>query len=222
MIAYFFPPLGGIASLRALRFARGLPESGWEALVVAPRSGDYHYDPTLSYPEDKVVRTLSLEISRTGRGALRKIAGKGIPEQASVLARARQFVRRWIYLPDPQVGWYPFALAAARGVVRQQRVDAIFSSSYPITAHLVARRLHRDTGLPWVADFRDLWTDWVWRGELRGRLDSRLEHALLAEATAIVTVSPTFPPVGLTAAFAITIMLLSIETVVKPPIAPIV
>lgn len=192
MLAYFFPPLGGIASLRALRFARGLPEFGWEALVVAPQSGDYHRDPALRFPESAVVRTPSLELSRVGRRAVRKVTGKEDRARASAVSRVRRFARRWLYLPDPQVGWYPFALSAARAAVRERRVDAIISSSYPITAHFVARRLHRETGLPWLADFRDLWSDWAWQGERRRRIEERMERALLREATAVVTVSPTY------------------------------
>jgi hypothetical protein len=195
MIAYFFPPLGGIASLRALRFARGLPEHGWEPLVIAPRSGDYPRDPTLVYPETGVVRTPSLEVSRTGRGAVRQLVRGASLSGSSALDRAKDLVRRWLYLPDPQVGWYPFAVAAARRAVREQRVDAVFSSAYPMTAHIVARRLHRDTGLPWVADYRDLWTDWSSASGWRRRADLGLERKALEEATAVVTVSPTYAEV---------------------------
>jgi hypothetical protein len=67
-------------------------------------------------------------------------------------------LRSWLYLPDGQIGWYRFALHAARQAVAKASIDLVFSSSPPITAHLVARRLHRETGLPWVAEFRDLWT----------------------------------------------------------------
>ena len=80
-------------------------------------------------------------------------------------------------------------------MLRDERVDVIFSSANPLTAHLVARRLHRETGLPWVAEFRDLWTDWDAPGGWRRRRDGALERALLAEATAVVTVSPTYADV---------------------------
>ena len=62
-----------------------------------------------------------------------------------VTRRIRDLVRRYVYRPDPQIGWYPFAVQAGRAILRESRFDAIFSSSFPITAHLVARRLHRVT-----------------------------------------------------------------------------
>ena len=34
----------------------------------------------------------------------------------------------------------------------------IFSTYGPSTPHLIASRLHKQTGIPWVAEFRDLWS----------------------------------------------------------------
>jgi glycosyltransferase involved in cell wall biosynthesis len=99
-------------------------------------------------------------------------------------------VRRWLYIPDGQVGWYPFALRAARRTMLETRFDAIFSSSFPITSHLVASRLQRTLGVPWVAEFRDPWTDAaLYDSQIRRRLDRRIEASILRHADAVVTVS---------------------------------
>lgn len=193
MVSYYFPPLGGIGSLRALKFATYLPEFGWEPTVLAPRHGAYYRDPSLLFPEEKVARTGSLELSRLGKRALG--AGGSDTQPAGVgpfLRRVRGLVRRFVYRPDAQVGWYPFAVAVGRRVLRERRFDAVFSSSFPITAHLVARRLHRDTGLPWVAEFRDPWTDVANPGDPLRRRDQRLERALASEAAAVVVPSPAW------------------------------
>lgn len=195
-VAYHFPPLGGVASLRALRFARLLPEFGWQPVVLTPRRGDYTRDASLTFPEAHVRRTGNLELSRAARQALSLPAGGGARlARRSPLALVRALARRWLYRPDAQIGWYPFALAAARRVLRDVRVDAILTSAFPITAHLVGRRLRRDTGLPWVADFRDLWSDWAFEPGLRLRLDQALERSLLAEASAVTSTSDTYADV---------------------------
>ena len=36
IVAYYFPPIGGIGSIRAASFAKFLREFGWEATVLAP------------------------------------------------------------------------------------------------------------------------------------------------------------------------------------------
>ena len=191
MISYYFPPLGGIGSLRALKFARYLPEFGWDPVVVAPRRGSYYRDPTLAFDERKVVRTGSLEISRTAKRMIGAGSEANRPARLGpVLGRLRHLVRRWVYRPDAQIGWYPFALAAGRRVLAEQRCDAILSSSCPVTAHLVAERLQCEYRIPWVAEFRDLWTDLGrYDSPRRQRLDEATERRLLTGATGVVTVS---------------------------------
>ncbi len=190
MVAYYFPPLGGIGSLRAMKLATYLPESGWDVTVLAPRRGTYYRDPTLSFPEEKVVRTGSLELSRAGKTVL---APGTADTQAALVGplrrRMRDAARRWLYRPDPQIGWYPFAVWAGRRVLREGRFDAVFSSSFPITAHLVGRRLHRDSGLPWVAEFRDPWTDLIAEDDPRKAPEVAQERSIVVEATRVVTVS---------------------------------
>ena len=191
MICYYFPPLGGIGSVRALKFAQYLPEFGWDPTVIAPWNGAYYRDPTLEFDEKKVIRTASLEISRAGKRMMGSGRDDTRPaEVGPVLEHVRGVVRRWIYRPDPQIGWYPFAVRSARRVLQDGKFDAIFSSSFPITAHVVARRVHQEFGIPWVAEFRDLWTDLSrYDSQRRQRLDEATERELLAAATDVVTVS---------------------------------
>ena len=195
MVQYYFPPLGGIGSVRAVKFARYLPDFGWHPVVLAPRRGFYHQDPTLEDGAVEVERSSSIELSRAARQGL---AGRGGDDLTplrpqGMLARVQRFARRWLYLPDAQAGWYPFAVQAGRRLLREGRFDAVFSSSFPITAHLVARRLAADHRLPWVAEFRDPWTDVAPAdSRLRRAIDRRLEDGILARASAVVTVSEGF------------------------------
>ena len=190
MVAYYFPPLGGIGSLRAMKLATYLPESGWDVTVLAPRRGTYYRDPTLTFPEEKVVRTGSIELSRAGKTVLAPRTSDTEAARVGSLRRlVRDAARKWLYRPDPQIGWYPFAVRAGRRALREGRFDAVFSSSFPITAHLVGRRLHRDSGLPWVAEFRDPWTDVIADGEPRKAREVARERSIVVEATRVVTVS---------------------------------
>jgi glycosyltransferase involved in cell wall biosynthesis len=193
MVNYYFPPLGGIGSLRALKFATYLPQFGWDPIVLAPRNGAYFRDSSLEYPEALIHRTGSLELSRIGKGALGIGAGD---TEAAPVGRATGFLRaaarRWLYWPDPQVGWYPFALWKGRHLLREQRFDAIFSSSFPITAHLVARHLSLRFDIPWVAEFRDPWSEVMPSDAPQRRRAERLERSLLETAVGVVVPSPAW------------------------------
>lgn len=192
-IAYYFPPLGGIGSIRLTNFALHLRDYGWDASVLTPRNGAYFRDATLTFPEERTIRTGSLELSRSGKRLLR--TGGSDTEATSVegvRAALKQFIRRYAYFPDAQIGWYPLAVVTAKRHVHRGDYDAVLSSSFPITAHLVARRLHRDLSLPWVAEFRDPWSaalpasaPWRCRAE-------RLEYSIGREASAVATVSPSW------------------------------
>lgn len=62
---------------------------------------------------------------------------------------------RLLSLPDRWVSWRVGAIVSGLYHIRKHRPNAIMSSFPIATAHLIAYDLHRLTGLPWVADFRD-------------------------------------------------------------------
>jgi glycosyltransferase involved in cell wall biosynthesis len=194
IVAYYFPPLGGAGALRVLGFAQHLPEFGWEPVVLAPSNGAYLRDPSLSFPAGQTVRTRSLELSRAGKRALAAGGDDVQPAMVGPLrSLSRRLARRWLYFPDAQVGWYPGAAAAGRRLAREGTFDAIFSSSFPITAHLVARAVHRRVEIPWIAEFRDPWSVRMSGAPaLQQRRAQRLERAIADEASAVVMTSPTW------------------------------
>ena len=87
--------------------------------------------------------------------------------------------------PDLQIGWYPAAAAGGRRLLAERPFDLIFSSAFPITSHLVAWTLKRRSALPWVAEWRDPWSD-----DPEFRVVSapalRLERAIAVKADAVV------------------------------------
>jgi len=189
MLQYYFPPLVGMGSVRAVKLAAQLPDFGWTPTVVASRSGPDGSDPSLAPADGEILRTRQLRLRRPGAAAPRPAA---TAPAASTAGGVRALLHRWIYRPDAQIGWYPFALRAARRTLRERPADVVFSSSFPITAHLVARTLHRETGLPWIAEFRDTWSDGSVQHGRRLAADTALERALVREATGVVTVSDTW------------------------------
>lgn len=140
MVAYHFPPLAGSSGIqRTLRFAKYLPEFGWEPLVltVHPRAYERTSPDLLSElpPETVVVRAPALDTAR----------------HLSFDGRYPGFLAR----PDRWISWLPGATLWGMAMIRRYRPDVIWST-YPIaTAHLIGAALHKHSGLPWVADFRD-------------------------------------------------------------------
>jgi glycosyltransferase involved in cell wall biosynthesis len=152
MFAYIFPPLAGGGVQRTLKYVKYLPLHGFSSVVVTsrPRSIPVARDPRMldEIPAGTVVvRARTLPIHRVQYkfdGALRRL---GLP---TTVARASLW-------PDEWVGWLPAAVWHGLRAVNKYRPRVIFSTSPTVTAHLAAQIVHRMTGLPWVADFRDGW-----------------------------------------------------------------
>jgi glycosyltransferase involved in cell wall biosynthesis len=195
IVAYYFPPIGGIGSIRMARFAEHLPQLGWEPTVLAPRDTPHPQDDALHVREDRVIRSRSLELSRLGRavpGRRTTSNGAGPGSRAGGLRQAiRRGAHRYVFYPDGQIGWYPGAVRAGRRALSAGGFDAIYSSSNPITAHLVARTLHRQSGLPWVAEFRDPWSDRLGRDHPYAAHAERLSRRIAGEARRVIVPTPT-------------------------------
>lgn len=204
-VSYYFPPLVGIASERASARAENLRMLGWDVTVVTVRKGHYHI---VEQPHEfafTVIRTASLELSRVIRRAYatasarpseaRTVGGAVKPVETSDSgARLRRWVREWIYIPDAQVGWVPFAtFAAARAASCPGSV--IFSTSVPYSAHLAACLAARWRGARWIAELRDPWStaaaELLPTSKLRRKLDQALERFLLARADHVILTSAT-------------------------------
>lgn len=209
LIAYYWPPLGGIGMLRATKLARYLPESGWAPVVLAPDGGVHRIAASAAETAEvahiPVIRVPFRDrlgwLRRSGRppgaalaastGGARAASGMKIRLTQGLRSWASRWLREVVDYPDAEIGWYGAAVAAAVAAVREQGIDLIFSTSSPVTAHLIAAAVARSTGRPWVADLRDLWTQnpYYPHTPVRRWSERRLERRVLGAADMLVTVS---------------------------------
>jgi hypothetical protein len=93
--------------------------------------------------------------------------------------------------PDEQIGWYRFAVEAGVKLMKEERIDLIFSTSPPETAHLIARELKKRCNVPWLADMRDLWAEDHYRKRplFKKFILKIMEKRVLKNADLLLTVS---------------------------------
>jgi len=99
-----------------------------------------------------------------------------------------------VFFPDDHLTWIPFAIRSALAVHRRQPVDAIMSTSPPISGHLVAGIVSRRIRRPWIADFRDPWIGNAFLPPLPAshrRAQAWLERWIVRNAARVVTAMPT-------------------------------
>lgn len=207
VISYYWPPASGPGVQRILKFVKYLPEFGWEATVITVKDGSYpNEDQELlkDVPSGlKVIRTQTLEPfslynSLQGKkGKSVPVAMQGIKESKSPFQRLAKYIRANYFIPDARKFWRPYARKAALKELETGQYEAIITTGPPHSTHLTGLDLHRETGLPWLADFRDPWTTIYYnrflpRTEATKRKDKSLEDAVVREASAVVAISATF------------------------------
>jgi hypothetical protein len=140
--------------------------------------------------ECRVIRTRTM----SGQWWLARSRGGRAPQSRS--SRGFGLARRAasaLLVPDTYAGWRPFAVRAALEVLKEERVDALYSTSPPESTHLAAAAVHRRTGIPWVADFRDPWMNLhllPTPTSLHRRAHRTLERRVCARASAVVVTTP--------------------------------
>jgi glycosyltransferase involved in cell wall biosynthesis len=204
-ICYYFPPSGGPGVQRGLKFARYLPEFGWEPMILTVRE-NAHFpvrDESLLHEIPaglRLQRTRCPEFYGLYRGLTgqKHSAGLDITSQSETerkpLRRMLRWLRAAVFIPDGRAAWTPFAVRAGLRMIRDEGVDLVFSSGPPFTCHVIGRSLSRKSGLPWVADYRDPWTEATFyprRPAFARALDARLEASCVREATRNVVVGET-------------------------------
>lgn len=207
IVTYYWPPSGGAGVQRWLKMAKCMAEEGIvEPIIFTPSNPDPPLrDESLlgDVPEGmQVVTYRSIEPSR----ALRKFLGKdrGGMETTSaakgkrmgLAARAMLWVRGNIFIPDARRFGVRSGVQRLRAWIRENGADAIITTGPPHTMHLIGLKVHRATGLPWIADFRDPWVDFPYLHYLPLTRRARRRHAALERrvvtgADRVLVVSPT-------------------------------
>jgi glycosyltransferase involved in cell wall biosynthesis len=99
---------------------------------------------------------------------------------------------RHVLIPDEQIAWLPGALARTLYLIRKEDVSVVYSTSPPNSGQVLALLVKRLAGRPWVADFRDEWTEGIRRklayqkSPRRGRIEAALERAVVRAADHVV------------------------------------
>jgi glycosyltransferase involved in cell wall biosynthesis len=178
-LAYHFPPVGGGGVQRNAKFARYLPELGYEPVVVTgPGAVDDRWTPS-DYTLNGQVRG-DLEIHR--------VAGPEPPMSAGRRARAE----RWLGVEAPSARWWIDG-AVELGRRAGAGTDLIYCSLVPYETAEAVMRLADELGKPWVVDLQDPWAldeMWVYPSRLHLRRDRARMRECLAGADAVVMNTP--------------------------------
>ena len=207
IISYYWPPTGGSGVQRWVKFAKYLPAEGWQPVIYTPENPEQlAVDASLEAEvpaEAEIIRRRIVEPYEMYKKLLRRSGhSKEAVEVNPVNAQNKSFLQKtamWIrgnlFRPDPRCLWIRPSVKFLKKYLKEHPVDLIVSTGPPQSMHLIGRKLAKETGLPWIADFRDPWTKIFYFKHLQmtratERWHHKMEQKVLDDATAVVAVSP--------------------------------
>ncbi len=205
IITYYWPPSGGAGVQRWLKFVKYMRDFGWEPIVYTPENPEA---PVIDNSLEKDIPDNLTVIKRKiwepytaykkfigqkkeqkiNAGFLSENKKPGLSENVSVWIRGNFFI------PDARKFWIKPSIKFLTKYLKNNPVDAIISTGPPHSMHMIAIGLKQRLGIPWLADFRDPWTniDFYEDLKLTGCADKKhhkLEKEVLKNADSVVLIS---------------------------------
>ncbi len=155
-ITYFFPPLGMGGVQRQAKLCKYLIQLGWDISVLTSSPKWFiAYDDSI-YREIKnqvkIFRIPSYDHFHINIDKISLERDKRL--NFTTLGSSDIFS-----IPDKEIGWYFNAVKYGRKIIKDRSFDFILVSVPPFSSALIARRLSKISGVPYLIDFRDPWID---------------------------------------------------------------
>jgi len=205
IITYYWIPSGGAGVQRWVKFAKYLRQYGWEPIIYTPENPEY---PSIDYSFEKdipaditVLKTpiwepYNVYRNLTGKknqainaGFISENKKQGWKDKLSI------WIRGNFLIPDPRRFWIKPSVRFLSDYLKENPVDAIITTGPPHSMHLIGMGLKKNfPSLPWVADFRDPWTNIDFYKDLNltwfaDKIHHKLEREVLQNADTVLVVS---------------------------------
>ncbi|MEI8271242.1 MAG: glycosyltransferase family 4 protein [Paludibacter sp.] len=205
IITYYWIPSGGAGVQRWVKFSKYLRDFGWEPIIYTPENPEFPSIDT-SFEKDipadiLVIKTpiwepYTIYRNLTGKknqainaGFISENKKQGWKDKLSI------WIRGNFLIPDPRRFWIKPSVSFLTTYLTQNPVDAIITTGPPHSMHLIGLRLKKNfPTLPWIADFRDPWTNIDFYKDLNlswvsDKIHHRLEKKVIQHADSVVVVS---------------------------------
>ena len=205
IITYYWIPSGGAGVQRWVKFVKFLREFGYEPIIYTPEnpefpSIDHSFDNDI--PENiKILKTPIWEpyqIYRFLKGKKKDSISVGFISEKynkGKIDKLSIWIRGNFLIPDPRKFWIKPSVKFLSNYLKKNPVDAIITTGPPHSMHMIGLGLKKIfPTLPWIADFRDPWTNIDFYKELNlgyisDKIHHRMEKKVIRTADSVVVVS---------------------------------
>ena len=207
IITYYWPPSGGSGVQRWLKFTKYLRDFNWEPVIYTPENPEIPVeDSSLLKDIPDGITILKKRIWEPYSFYKRFLGQKGEDKiQTGFLTEKRKPKRKekisvWIrgnfFIPDARKFWTGSSVKYLTNYLKKNPVDIIISTGPPHSMHLIALGLKKKLNIPWLADFRDPWTNIDFYNELKltrwaDKKHKKQEQLVIKEADSLIVVGTT-------------------------------
>jgi len=205
IITYYWPPSGGAGVQRWLKFAKYLPQFGWEPVIYTPENPEYPSEDR-SFEKDipayiQIIRKPIWEpynIYRNLTGKKNERINAGFISESKKQSwkdKLSIWIRGNFLIPDPRRFWIKPSVRFLTKFLNENMIDTIITTGPPHSMHLIGLGIKkRIPEIKWIADFRDPWTKIDFYKELHlnpvsDMIHHALERKVVKMADAVVVVS---------------------------------
>lgn len=201
IIAYFFNQDKEIGSLRSKGLYKYLNNFGWEPIILTTCSSNYpaikikNKNNIIEMPfEDKISKWKKIIGLNSNEAVSDQLDTSKANLKGKLFIKLIYYFKEFFLFPDPQNNWIKLIRDDGIDIIKAEKIDAIISTSPPVTSHLIAARLKKELNIPWIADLRDLWTQYHYyeHSNIRKKIETNLEKKILQNANILTTTTSYF------------------------------
>jgi hypothetical protein len=173
VIAYQYPPLADVATIRNAKIVKYLSRNNWDIHVLTAKMEIIAgVDNSLM---DSVPNDVKISAVDSYSRYVDKMETKG------------GFPALWWWLPDRRFLWINSSIRVGSRIIKENGIDLVYTLSPPYSATLIGTWLSKLHNLPHVIDFQDPWTQNFYLPEYPTRfhrwLNETLEHLVSDKST---------------------------------------
>jgi glycosyltransferase involved in cell wall biosynthesis len=200
------------ASPRIPGIASYLSEYEWHATIVTPPLGDdfakMYAPPQNFFKSTKIIevpyrgdvlwlwrilfkKVLKIKNSKSVTESLKE--DLGMSGKNTFINKMLKFYQSLFGYPDTEKNWMRPVFKTLIPLLKDEKYDAILSTSPYPTSHIIAEKISRIYSIPWAADFRDCWSqNFAYPyGNFRKFFDTRIEKKILKTAKILTAATPS-------------------------------
>nr|WP_321027161.1 glycosyltransferase [Clostridium neonatale] len=210
VIAYYFPPLGWSGVQRTLKFAKYLRDFDWEPIVVTVGKTKFSIldqslenelpkDINIIRIDDIVLKDVTDAMKRQLKGyieaSMNFISDENLKQlYEEEIEKIFSELRDLLLIPDGNAIWANSVIKKIRNKIDFNKIDVVYTTSGPYSAHIIGEYIKRKYSIPWIADFRDQWINNPYidydKNSLRYKIEKSMEKSVVLNCDRLITTTP--------------------------------